>query len=68
MLLTKKKCEHVYWGATGATILAGAGEVRLPRPGPGPGFTHCFILCLEYIAKQGTCVVTPHVNAVNDVT
>ena len=26
------------------------------------------VLCLEYIAKQATCVLTPHVNAVSGVT
>ena len=53
-------------GTIGATILAGAGELRLPRP--GPQFIQCFKLCLEYIAKQATYVLTPHVNAVNGVT
>ena len=54
----------------GATILAGAGasawagDLCLPRP----GFIQCFILCLEYIAKQATRVLTSHVNAVNGVT
>ena len=28
----------------------------------------CFILCLECITEQATCVFTPHVNAVNGVT
>ena len=44
-----------------------AGE----RPGqqfwPGFGFIRCFILCLEYLAKLATCVLTPHVNAVNGI-
>ena len=61
---------------TGATILAGAGasararELCLPQPGPKPGlwFIQCFLLCLEYIAKQAICILTPHVNAVNGVT
>ena len=37
------------------------------QPGPGLGFMQCFILCLEYIARQATRVLTPHVNAVNGV-
>ena len=39
-----------------------------PEPEPGPGFIQCFILCLEYIAKQVTCLLTPNVNAVNGVS
>ena len=35
---------------------------------PRLGFIQCFMLCLEYIAKQASCVLTPHVNAVSDVT
>ena len=26
------------------------------------------MLCLKYIAKQATCILTPHVNTVNGVT
>ena len=48
---------------TKATILARVGTL-----GPGPGFMQCFILCLEYTAKQATFVLISHVNAVNGVT
>ena len=63
MVKKHKCCYYIRLGNDRGNNFGLAGELRLS----GPGFIQWFILCLEYIAKQATCVLTPHVNAANGV-